>query len=57
MELFNPIERQRAKQAAREQDDRDLIAGRISAEELNARNGFFSGINFAKAFIRRRLDK
>jgi len=50
---FNPVERQRAKQRAREQDERDLQAGVISPDALNDRNGFFSGIDFSNASIRR----
>ncbi|KUR69944.1 hypothetical protein AQZ52_17745 [Novosphingobium fuchskuhlense] len=52
--FFDSAERQRAKQHAREQDDRDLQAGLISPEALNQQNGFFSGIDFSQASIRRR---
>ncbi|MEG3125093.1 hypothetical protein [Sphingomonas sp. GB1N7] len=51
---FDSVERQRAKQHAREQDDRDLQAGLVSPEALNQQNGFFSGIDFSNASIRRR---
>ncbi|WP_454887776.1 hypothetical protein [Sphingomonas oryzagri] len=51
---YDPIERQREKQCAREQDERDLRAGVVSVGELNERNGFFSGIDFSHASIRRR---
>lgn len=52
--LFDPAERQRAKQRAREQDDRDLNSGAVSAESLQARNGFFSGLDLSRASVRRR---
>lgn len=51
---FDSAARQRAKQVAREQDERDLREGRVSPEALQARNGFFSGIDFSGASIRRR---
>lgn len=53
-ERYDPAERQRQKQAQREQDDRDLAEGRITAEELSRRNGFFSMFDIKKARIRRR---
>jgi hypothetical protein len=51
---YDPIERQREKQRAREQDDRDLQAGIVSISELSERNGFFSGVDFSRASVRRR---
>lgn len=51
---FDSAARQRAKQSAREQDDRDLREGRISPEALQARNGLFSGVDFSRASMRRR---
>ena len=51
---YDPIERQRDKQHAREQDERDLRAGVVSINELSERNGFFSGIDLSRASIRRR---
>lgn len=57
IERYNPIERQREKQRAREQDERDLRAGVISPEALNHRNGFFSGLDLSNASLRlRRRD-
>jgi hypothetical protein len=53
IEMFDPAERERAKQAAREQDDADLRNGRVSVDEMQKRNGFFSGLDFSKASIRR----
>lgn len=52
--VYSPSERQREKQLAREQDDRDLRAGRVSAAELSATNGLFSSLDVARARIRRR---
>lgn len=49
---FDPIALRREKQMARERDDRDLREGRVSAEELQRRNGFFSGLDFSRARIR-----
>lgn len=51
---FDSAERRRAKQQAREQDDRDLREGRIAPAALNARNGLFSGVDFSQASVRRR---
>jgi hypothetical protein len=51
---FDPVARQREKHQARAQDDSDLSAGRVSPEELNRRNGFFSGLDFSRASMRRR---
>ncbi len=51
---FDPAERQREKQRARAQDDRELSAGLVSPEALNSRNGFFSGIDLSRASVRRR---
>jgi hypothetical protein len=51
---YNPMERQREKQRARVQDDRDLNAGNISPEALNRQNGFFSSLDLSNASVRRR---
>ena len=51
---FDSLERQREKQRSRDQDDRDLHAGNLSADELAARNGFFSGLQLSGARIRHR---
>jgi len=48
------MERQREKQRARVQDDRDLNAGNISPEALNRQNGFFSSLDLSNASVRRR---
>jgi hypothetical protein len=42
-QFFDPAERAREKQAARQQDSDDLISGRVSAQELQRRNGFIPG--------------
>ena len=51
---FDPERRAREKQAAREQDDRDLADGLISREELAQRNGFFSSLSFDGSTIVRK---
>jgi hypothetical protein len=51
---YDPVERQREKQLSREQDDRDLREGRITAKELAVANGFFSALDISRARIRRR---
>ncbi|MBT2246841.1 hypothetical protein JQK15_25380 [Sphingobium sp. BHU LFT2] len=50
---FDSLDRRREKQSAREQDDRALREGAISPEALSQRNGFFSGIDFSRASVRR----
>jgi hypothetical protein len=50
---FDPAERQREKQRAREQDDYALNIGLISPEALGKQNGFFSGVDFSNASVRR----
>ncbi len=42
-ELYDPAERARAKQAARQRDEEDLAAGRVDAAELQRRNAFIPG--------------
>jgi hypothetical protein len=39
---FDPVEHRRQKQAAREKDAEDLVAGRVTAEELNRTNSLFA---------------
>ena len=51
VEYYDPAERARQKQLAREQDDEDLRTGRVTREELSRRNGFFSSLDFSKATI------
>lgn len=48
---FDPIERRREKQAARDKDEEDLRAGRVTPEELSKRNGFFSALDIKNAKI------
>lgn len=54
---FDPEERIREKQIAREQDERDLHEGRVSAEELQQRNSFVRGLDIrsAKLVIRNHM--
>jgi hypothetical protein len=54
VENFNPNDRRSAKQAARERDDSDLRAGRVSRADMSALNGAFSSLDLASAVIRRR---
>lgn len=51
VEFYDPKERARQKQAARDKDDEDLRTGKVTREELRKRNGFFSGLDFSKAKI------
>lgn len=46
---FDPEERIREKQIAREQDERDLREGRLSADELQQRNSFVRGLDIKNA--------
>ena len=48
---FNPADRAREKQEAREADERALADGTISKEELAKRNGFFSSLDFSGSSI------
>lgn len=50
-EFYDPKQRAADKQAAREKDDADLRAGRVSREELSKRNGFFSSLDLVNAKI------
>ena len=49
---FNPEDRIREKQLAREQDERDLFEGRVSAEELQERNSFVRGLDIKNAKLK-----
>lgn len=51
---YDPIEREREKQRGRDQDDRALREGSVSAEELRLQNGFFSSLDLAGSSVRRR---
>lgn len=51
---YEPSERQRAKQASREEDDRDLRAGVVSVAEISARNSLFGAMDISRARIRSR---
>lgn len=51
---YDPAERAREKQLARDKDDEDLRTGKVTREELSKRNGFFSSLDFSKATIIRR---
>ena len=50
--IFDPAKRARAKQQARKRDDRDLASGRVSAVELQRRNGFIPAEAARSAVIR-----
>lgn len=45
--FFDPNERIRDKQLARDRDERDLAEGRVSAAELQRRNSLFSGFDLS----------
>lgn len=51
LNLYDPLERQREKQSARRQDDRELRMGDVSVHELAARNGMFSALDLPRARI------
>ncbi len=51
---YDPAERQREKDRARAQDDRDLREGRVSREALRRLNGFFASLDIIDSSIRRR---
>jgi hypothetical protein len=44
-------DRAKEKQEARDQDERDLLEGRVTKEELARRNGFFSSLDIANSVI------
>jgi hypothetical protein len=48
------LERQRAKQLSRDQDDRDLRSGAISRSDLAHQNGFIDGLAVSRGRIARR---
>lgn len=50
--IFDPAERAREKQQARERDDQDLASGRVSAAEMQRRNGFIPANAARSAVIR-----
>ena len=51
---YDAKQRQHEKQLSREQDDRNLQAGIITARELTDHNSFFSSLNFEGSVIKRR---
>lgn len=51
---YSPAERQREKDRAREQDERDLREGRVSREELRLRNSFLAPLEIVGSSVRRR---
>ena len=48
---YSVAERREAKRASRERDAERLRNGKISASELNERNGFFSALDRSKARV------
>lgn len=52
--FFDPQKLREEKQRAREKDDEDLKAGRVTPAELSRRNGLFSTVDLSKARVRRR---
>ncbi|HZF93884.1 MAG TPA: hypothetical protein VEZ20_03325 [Allosphingosinicella sp.] len=51
-DYFDPWQRQRDKEFARERDEQDLRAGAVSRQDLSARNGFFSSLQIVGSSIR-----
>lgn len=51
VEEYCPVEREREKERSRASDALELSEGRISREDLNARNSAFSGMDIARARI------
>jgi hypothetical protein len=51
---YDVLERQRAKQRSRDQDDCDLRSGAVSLIELAQQNGFFGGLAIGCGRIGRR---
>lgn len=51
---YDPVERQREKDRARERDDRALRNGDISREALRMRNGFLAPLDVVSSSIRHR---
>lgn len=50
---YDPVERQREKDRAREQDDRALRNGEVSREQLHLRNGFLAPLQIVGSSIER----
>jgi hypothetical protein len=50
---YDPAERQREKDRAREQDDRALRNGEVSRDELRLRNGFLAPLQIVGSSIER----
>ena len=48
---FDPAERQREKQLARDQDAYDLESGNVSREQLRLRNGFLAPLHIIASSI------
>jgi hypothetical protein len=48
---YSPAERQQEKERHRASDADDLRSGRISRDELRARNGFFSSLDIVESSI------
>lgn len=51
MKTFDPKERMREKQAARDADDEALRTGRITREELQRQNSFAAGLDLRNAKV------
>jgi hypothetical protein len=51
---YDPAARAREKQAARDQDDRDLRSGAVSPAELKDRNSLVAGLDLSQSMVRRR---
>lgn len=51
-QFYDPAERAREKQRARDKDDADLRSGKVTRDELAARNGFFSSVAISQGRIK-----
>ena len=54
---FDPRKRAIQKQVARDRDERSLASGKITAAELNRRNGFFSALDYSKVVFLGSADR
>lgn len=52
LQFYDPAERAREKQQARDEDEADLRSGKVTSDELAARNGFFSRLAIRQGRIK-----
>lgn len=51
-QFYDPAERAREKLRARDKDEADLGSGKVTRDELAARNGFFSSVAIRQGRIK-----